>query len=29
MAGDEPESWKSQLEAKGYKVEVIMKGLAE
>jgi sirohydrochlorin cobaltochelatase len=29
MAGDEPESWKSQLEARGYKVEIIMKGLAE
>ena len=29
MAGDEPESWKSQLEARGYEVNVMMKGLAE
>lgn len=29
MAGDEPESWKSILEKKGYTVEVILKGLGE
>lgn len=29
MASNEPVSWKSQLEAKGYEVEVVMKGLAE
>jgi sirohydrochlorin cobaltochelatase len=29
MAGDEQGSWKSQLEAKGYEVEIVMKGLAD
>jgi sirohydrochlorin cobaltochelatase len=29
MAGDESDSWKAQLEAQGYEVELIMKGLAE
>ncbi|MZP44364.1 cobalt chelatase [Heliobacterium gestii] len=29
MAGDEPDSWKSQLEAKGYVVEAHMQGLGE
>lgn len=29
MAGDEPESWKSQLEAAGYTVKPVLKGLAE
>jgi len=29
MAGQEPQSWKSQLEAAGYEVSVEMKGLAE
>ncbi|MZP30991.1 cobalt chelatase [Heliobacterium undosum] len=29
MAGDEPHSWKSQLEAKGYEVSVHMQGLGE
>jgi sirohydrochlorin cobaltochelatase len=29
MAGDQQDSWKSQLEAKGYQVEIVMKGLAD
>lgn len=29
MAGDEPDSWKSVLEKEGFKVETILKGLAE
>lgn len=29
MVGDEQDSWKSQLEAKGYEVEVVMNGLAD
>lgn len=29
MAGEEKESWKSQLEAEGFEVDVVMKGLAE
>lgn len=29
MAGEGPDSWKSQLEAEGFKVNVVMKGLAE
>ncbi len=29
MAGNEQDSWKSQLEAKGFEVEIVMKGLAE
>jgi len=29
MAGDEPDSWKSQLEAAGYEVKPVMTGMAE
>lgn len=29
MAGNEPDSWESQLKKSGYEVKVIMKGLAE
>jgi sirohydrochlorin cobaltochelatase len=29
MAGEEKDSWKSQLEAEGFEVDVVMKGLAE
>jgi len=29
MAGDEPDSWKSVLEKEGFKVETVLKGLAE
>ena len=29
MAGDEPDSWKSQLEAAGFTVKPVLKGLAE
>lgn len=29
MAGDEPDSWKSQLEESGFNVQLMMKGLAE
>jgi len=29
MAGDEPQSWKSMLEAKGYQVNTILEGMAE
>ena len=29
MAGDEPGSWKSQLEAAGFTVKPVLKGLAE
>ena len=29
MAGEEPDSWKSVLEAEGYEVKIVMQGLAE
>ena len=29
MAGDEEDSWKSQLQASGYEVECVLKGLGE
>ncbi|WP_372754320.1 sirohydrochlorin cobaltochelatase [Labilibaculum sp.] len=29
MAGEESESWKSQLEAKGYRVEAVLRGMAD